>query len=326
MARILITGGSGFIGTNLLERYRSEGHDLLNIDCKPPRNAAHQRFWTNVDILNKELVHKVTREFDPDFLFHLAARTDLDGKTLDDYAANTTGTLNVIEAISGLMRLKRILFTSTRLVCRIGYVPQAEADYCPTTTYGASKIAMEQLIRDADNRIPCSWTIFRPTSIWGPWFDVPYKTFFTAIAKGHYVHPGNRTIKKSYGYVGNVVVQLQRAMMAPAEATEKKTFYLADYQPLDVHEWAELIQKTMRTSKIRTVPVSALRPIALLGDIAKKAGWSNPFLTSFRLDNLLTEMVYDVEPLQRIAGPTPYSLEDGVKETVDWMHRHGELG
>jgi nucleoside-diphosphate-sugar epimerase len=325
MARILVTGGSGFIGTNLLEYCRANGHDLLNVDHKPPKKEDHRGFWRNVDILDKQLLERTVRDFDPELIYHLAARTDLDGKQLADYAANTAGTRNVIHAASQLTSLKRIVFTSTRLVCRIGYMPKNESDYSPSTVYGASKIEMERIVRDGCGGLPCSWALFRPTSIWGPWFDVPYKTFFTTIVKGYYVHPGDRPILKSYGYVGNIVQQLDRAMLAPADAVHGKTFYLADYQPLDVRKWATLIQQTMGAKRIRTVPAPLLRPIAWCGDVAKRAGWSNPFLTTFRLNNLLTQMVHDVEPLKQVAGPTSYSLEEGVRTTVAWMRDRGEV-
>jgi hypothetical protein len=54
----------------------------------------------------------------------------------------------------------------------------------------------------------------RPTSIWGPWFEIPYRTFFDATARGRYLHPRGRKVRKSFGYVGNTVYQLDRLMFA----------------------------------------------------------------------------------------------------------------
>ena len=175
--RVLITGGSGFIGTNLVELSKAQGCELLNFDKKPPQNLAHSGLWREIDLMDRAQLENAVREFDPDYIFHLAARTDLDGKTVEDYAENFSGTQNLVDAVSALGRLKRIVFASTRLIFRIGYQPKNDTDYCPTTPYGESKILVEKLLRKS-TRIPCSWTMVRPTSIWGPWFGIPYKTFF----------------------------------------------------------------------------------------------------------------------------------------------------
>jgi nucleoside-diphosphate-sugar epimerase len=244
---------------------------------------------------------------------------------LSDYSANTIGVQNLIAAIEGLKSLQRIVFASSRLVCRIGYQPSSDQDYCPTTPYGESKVVGEQIVRDAAHRIPCSWVIVRPTSIWGPWFDVPYKTFFLAIAKGRYVHPGRAEIFKSFGFVGNTVYELQRLLEAPAESVSEKTFYLADYPPIDVASMANSIQHELGVAPIRTLGVAVLRGAAWMGDVLKLLGWRHPPLTTFRLNNLLTPMVHDLEPLRRIVGELPYSMEEGVRLTAGWLKSHGEF-
>jgi hypothetical protein len=67
------------------------------------------------------------------------------------------------------------------------------------------------------------------------------------------------------------------------------------------------------------VPYGVLKLGALTGDLAKALGWTQPPLTSFRLRNLVTEMVYDTRQLEEICGELPFSLEEGVRKTVAWM-------
>lgn len=322
--RILVTGGSGFIGTNLVESYVSRGEQVLNVDFKPPRNAAHQEFWWKVDLMDVAALETAVRKFDPHYIYHMAARTDLDGKSLESYAANTTGVSNIISSISGLTRLKRIIFASSRLVCKIDYQPKDEFDYCPTTNYGESKVAGENIVR-ASSAIPCPWVIVRPTSIWGPWFDIPYKTFFLSIARNQYVHPGKQEIYKSFGYVENSVYELQKLMSAAVDKVHGKTFFLEDYPPINVREMAMFIQKTMGAKAIKTAPLPVLKIVALIGDMLKLTGWKNPPLTTFRLNNLLTEMVYESVALEAIVGELPYSMKRGVIKTVEWMCTQGEI-
>ena len=81
--KILITGGSGFIGTNMIEYFSSKGCEVLNIDWNPPQNPDHAKYWQDVNILDLETLRKSITHFSPDHVIHLAARTDLYGKSLD---------------------------------------------------------------------------------------------------------------------------------------------------------------------------------------------------------------------------------------------------
>jgi len=147
-ARILITGGSGFIGTNLVAAYRSAGLTVRNADMAQPRNAGDSDIWSCVDITRTEEVRALFLDFRPTHIFHLAARTDLDGSALSDYAANTTGVANLLTVLDeGTDPVDRVVIASSRLVCRIGYQPESDEDYCATTAYGASKVETERLVR-----------------------------------------------------------------------------------------------------------------------------------------------------------------------------------
>src|SRR5690554_6065608 len=142
--RIIITGGSGFIGSNLVEYYYDKNYKILNIDTKKPIEK-FKRLWAEVDIRNYDLLEQIAVNFDPDYIIHLAARTDLDGKTLDDYSSNTIGTENLLKISDKLINLKRVIFTSSMLVCYPGYIPTNELDYAPSTIYGESKVEMENI-------------------------------------------------------------------------------------------------------------------------------------------------------------------------------------
>lgn len=324
--RILITGGSGFIGTNLVELFNAQRVSVLSIDICAPRNPHHAGLWQRVDILDRDALVAAFCRFMPDVVFHLAARTDLDGQDLAAYGANVQGVDNVIDAAHAVGGLTKVVFASSRLVCRIGYQPSSEFDYCPTTAYGESKVLGEEIIRNRCQKTQYSWAIMRPTSIWGPWFDMPYKQFFLSVARGRYVHPGGGRIEKSFGFVGNTVYQLQAVAFAPSEKIHGKTLYLADYPPIEVSEFAELIRAVSAAKPIKTMSMRLLRAAATVGDLAKLLGMRNPPLTSFRLANLVTPMVHDLRMLQAVCGTLPFSLPQGVGITMGWLRDQGEVG
>lgn len=165
--------------------------------------------------------------------------------------------------------------------------------------------------------------LIRPTSIWGPWFRIPYRTFFDAVRRGLYVHPRGRRILKSYGYVGNVVHQIRKFLTVDSERIDRRTFYVSDDQNTDVLEFAEAIQDAFGAPRVRQVPLAVLQTLAHAGDLLKWMGVANPPLTSFRLGNLLTPMNYDMSATCDLTGAAPYTLKDGVRTTVDWILQNG---
>lgn len=320
--KVLVTGGSGFIGTNVVEYFSKRGDTVVNFDLNPPRNVQHAQYWRQGNIEKFSEFEATARDFQPEYIVHLAARTDLDGHTVGDYKANTIGVENIAKGSEGVAALQRIVFASSRLVCRIGYQPASDEDYCPNTAYGESKVEGERIVRKYGERLRGRWTIVRPTSIWGPWFGVPYKDFFSAVEKGQYVHPGKVDIEKSFGYVGNSVFQLSKILVADGGLVQGKTLYLADYPPLSIRTFANEIQRQFGARKIPEVPILILRLAARIGDVARSLGWKNPPLTSFRLNNLLMPMLHETGDLERVVGELPFGLTEGITRTVAWMKEY----
>jgi len=316
--KVLVTGGSGFIGTNLVGYYLSKGAEVVNLDIAPPKNLEHKSFWKKVDILDSEGLRAAIVNFSPSHIINLAAHTGTTdrGKTLEHYAANFRGVRNLMEITRDMHSLERIIFTSSMLVCRNGYQPESETDYCPDTLYGQSKMLGETIIRQG-GELPFSWAIVRPTGIWGPWFGVPYNTLFKVIQRGLYIHPTGTNIYQSLGFVGNTVHQLGKLMQAPSHKIHGKTFYLADCPPINMRAWTDLVQKAFGARRIHGMPIWTLKVVAAIGDAMKLVGWDVPPLSNSRLKNMLASFVFDLDPI--ITENLPYELEEAVQITVNWM-------
>lgn len=317
--KILVTGGSGFIGTNFVSEYSSK-NDIITIDIHKPRNKKLDAYHRQVDILDKSSLKKLIVEFQPTHILHLAARTDLDGKTLEDYNANIIGVKNIVEIANELPQIEKIIYASSRLVCPIGYEPKNDTDYAPNTLYGKSKVLGEEIVREFS--LTKNWTIVRPTSIWGPWFGVPYNSFFNLLRKGLYIHPKNKKIYKSFGFVGNSIFQLDKLIHAESQDISEKLFYLCDYTPIEVSKWAEEIQSNFGVDKFKEVSPALLKFLARAGDILKSLGYQNPPLTSFRYNNICTNMIHTTDSLKLICGELPYSESEAIKITTRWIYEN----
>lgn len=315
--RVLITGGSGFIGTNAVEHFAAR-HEVLNLDIAAPVNPAQAAHWRQVDLLDAAALKAAVAGFDPHFVLHLAARTDLNGRTLDDYAANVAGVANLLDALPGAPSLRRVIFASSMLVCRVGHQPSSDTDFCPPNLYGESKVRGEWLVRERPPAVP--WTLVRPTSIWGPWFHEPYRNFFDYVLKGRYFHIGATRVFKTYGYVGNAIHQLQAMLEAPAADVHARVFYLGDSSEYEIRDWATAIARRQGL-RIPQVPLALVRGGAWLGDLLKAAGLNFP-MTSFRLKNMTTENRIDLRATLSLAPVLPYDRERAIDLTLDWLRQH----
>lgn len=326
MMKILVTGGSGFIGTNYIDFLLNQGYDILNIDIAPPKNFVHNKFWKQIDILDFDVFQKYVLEYNPNYVVHLAARTDLnETNSIEGYDVNIQGVRNVMNICSELKNLKRIIIASSMLVCKLGYNPKSFDDYEPNSLYGESKVMTEKIVKEYN----LNWTIVRPTSIWGPWFGEPYKNFFDLVIKGYYFNiPANDASTKTYGYVGNICRQIYSLMLNENDLVKNNYFYLGDLSSINITYWADRIRKLNNQSKLLTLSKMVLIFAAKVGDFLKfKLGIYKFPMNSFRYNNMTNDNI--IEDLKRTIEVTNIgaesSLDDEIIKTLNWLKQNKNL-
>ena len=314
--KVLVTGGSGLIGRWLLSLLEENGYETVNLDLREPAFSLEKCKFINVDVCDAQAIQAIFRRERPDFVIHLAARTDLEGTSIDDYKSNSDGVRSVCDAVQAAPGIQRVIYTSSQLVCRVGYVPTGDTDYCPNNYYGQSKVLTERIVREKDGDV--EWCLARPTTVWGPHMSEHYQSFLRNLKRGTFFHFSKRPLYKSYSYAGNIAFQFLKLLTAPKEQVHKKTFYLADYEPLSLREYVDLLALRLHAPRVRSIPYPVAKVLALGGDLAEAIGIRNIPFTSFRLNNILTEYQFDMSPTRAVCGELPYTFEDGVNATAEW--------
>lgn len=314
--RVFVTGGSGFIGTNLLHELVRAECQVLNYDRSPPLDPRMRDEWVPGDLLDRYALARALEAFQPSHVVHLAAVTDTTkGLALPDYETNTRGTQNLLDVVSANAKVQRLIVTSTQFVCRPGYIPQHDEDFSPHTTYGESKVIAERMTRTA--ALQCTWTIVRPTTIWGPWLFRHERQVFRLMKLGLYLHPGREPCIRSWGYVGNVAFQLRKVLEAPPGRVHQQVYYLGD-PPSNLLYWVNAFSRRLSGRDARIVPRRIVKTLGIFGDILGSVKVPFP-VTSSRYRSMTEDYPAPMERTLELTGPSPFTLENGVDETIRWL-------
>ena len=316
--QVLVTGGSGFIGTNLIDVLVERDVSLLNLDIHPPKKASHRTYWQEGDILDFERTLEVFEKFKPTHLVHLAARTDVLSNVLSDYRVNTEGTNNILRSIQQTPGFQRVIITSSQFAFAPPGLPAHDEEFNPLGAYGMSKVLSEKSTRSAG--LNCIWTITRPTNIWGPWHPRYPHEFWLVLRKGLYFHPGGRSTIRSYGYVKNVVHHMLKILEAPASLVNGKVYYLGD-PPIPLIDWANGFSLAITGRPVRVIPRSLVALLATAGSVLAAVGIRFP-ITRSRYRSMTEDYFSPVESTITAFGRPPFSLEAGIQETVKWLNAY----
>ena len=164
--KIIVTGGSGFVGRHLTESLSKE-HNVSILDICPPKNNVN---FIEANIINFNEIKNILNDFD--IIIHLAALVGVEScendpiKTLE---FNINGTKNVLEACRN-SNIKKIIFSSSsEIYGQPLSVPIKESDpLIPITTYGISKLAAEEYVKSYSKMYGINYTILRFFNAYGP--------------------------------------------------------------------------------------------------------------------------------------------------------------
>lgn len=221
--KILVTGAAGFVGSHLAERLAAQGHEVRGLDCLTdfyprPLKALNERAIRERGVATLRLdlaaddLGAAAR--DVEIIYHLAAQPGLSATaTFDTYVRNNlTATQRLLEAARQSPTLRGFVNISTSSVYGFDATGDERAEPKPTSYYGVTKLAAEQLVLAyaRDRGLPaCSLRLF---SVYGPRErpDKLYPRLIHAILADEPfpLFAGSEHHRRSYTYVGDIVAGL----------------------------------------------------------------------------------------------------------------------
>jgi nucleoside-diphosphate-sugar epimerase len=327
VARILVTGASGFIGSRLVEYLLDRGDEVLGLvpasdhvrSLVPLLESCGHR----LQLVTGDLRDRATLDYALDgleFVYHLGAV--IAGTSEKEFRdTNVAGTRNLLEAMVSRCssRFRRFLFTSSQAA--VGPSPDGNPidethPPHPVSLYGRSKRDAEAVVMEFSDRLPV--TIVRPAKVYGEREQGISRALVRMVRAGLAPRLGLRSRKVSLVYVGDVI----EGMVAAAESPHSlgKSYFLSDPRPYDQSEVIGAIADSL--GKRPRFPVVVPHPFLWI--IAVLAEWTQPF--TGRRPLLTRDKVRELRPRWWTVTPgaaetdfgwrSPGNLSDGIARAV----------
>ena len=282
--KIIVTGGSGFLGRHLLRALDKAGHEIKNIDLN--ENPEYQT--VKADVCDLELVK--TEMKDADAVFHLASLIEAGEsvkqpqKYLDN---NVTGTINVLEAMR-VNGIKTFLFSSSAAIYGEPIRSPIKEDdrTIPINPYGMTKLAMEGLLASYVESHGFTGVALRYFNLFGPEEHHLPEThaiprFIKQISKDQEVTVwGDGKHQRDYVYIDDIVeAHLLALQLAQSKPEEYHYFNLSTGKPAEVLDLVRIIENNLgKKANIKHHPDRPGDPRVLTADASKAVeglGWQS---------------------------------------------------
>ena len=322
---ILVTGGTGFIGSHLVERLVAQGRALRCLVRRSTTNLPAAIELAHGDLESGAGLTEALRGVDT--VIHLAGITK--ARTPADYhRGNALATATLLRAACRLGNVGRLVHVSSLAAAGPSTAdrPLTEADEPrPVSHYGRSKLAAEEAVRHSPLRDRT--VIVRPPVVYGPRDRDVYQPIRT-VARGWMAQIGTAQRRFSHIYVGDLVDGLIAAADHTNASAGGQVFYLANSASVSWDEFGNVAARLMGR-KVRTV--------AIPENAAYVLGWCAEWWTRLSgkpgilsrdkvLEACCAGWVCDPGRARRELGfCASTDLEEGLRRTLDWYKEAGWL-
>jgi len=309
---ILVIGGSGFVGSNLISKLKKENINSLDKNPSPFYNDI-----TTIGDIQKIDEIKIPSKIETVILLAAEHRDDVSPISLY-YDVNVRGTKNVLDAMDKA-NVKNIIFTSSVAVYGLNKNnPNENHSLDPFNHYGKSKWQAEITIKDWYEKDPIgkSVTILRPTVIFGERNRGNVYNLLKQISSGRFMMVGKGQNKKSMAYVGNIVSFIKSRLNYRENGYH--VFNYADKPDFSMIELTSLIEDKMNI-KLSSVKIPFF--IGMIGgyvfDLIAIITRKKYSLSSVRVKKFCATTQFDASKVHNDFIP-PYTLEEGLSRTLEY--------
>lgn len=326
--RVLVTGGSGFLGSHVAEQLSKAGHTVVAL----VRKSSNRKFLETLSGLefaegtveDKASVDRAMRGVDA--VVHSAGLVK--ARSEDEFfACNTQGTANLLDAaIEHAPSLKRFVHVSSLEACGPSFDrrPVPANQERPVTAYGRSKLAAEKACVSRSDKLPV--VVIRPAAIYGP-RDVEILEAFRAVRRRQYPVIGDGAMLGSYTFGPDCA----RACIAAIDANvpSGSIYFVDDGEPLSMaRAMGELLPAAMGMRPLVRfgVPFGVLRLASLGVETYGKLRNKPVMLTREKVAMLRHHWVCDSDKTRTdLAWQPEVPFAEGLRRTAKWYEEQGWL-
>jgi UDP-glucose 4-epimerase len=302
--KILITGGAGFIGSNVADVLLKKGHNVVivdNLSSGKKENVNKKAIFYKADIYNKKTVQNIFNKEKPNIVIHNAAQIDVRKSVADpffDAEVNILGSINILNSCVK-NKVKKIIFASSGGTiygeCG-GKAPDEETKPNPLSPYGIAKNSVENYIRFYSSVYKLEYTILRYGNVYGPRQDPHGEAGVVAIFTSKILNNENITIfgngKQMRDYV-----------------------YVADVANANVKSITKGKNQIINISTAKAVSVNELVQI-----MSNVSGYNKKVIYKPKRDGELFKSFLNINKAKKILRWEPeFGIEKGIKKTIEYF-------
>ncbi len=311
--KVLITGGSGFIGTSLIELLTNiDDINVVNFDKK--QSDYYPELTTIGDVRDLDALNKACANVD--VIYNLAAEHADNVTPLSLYHdVNVGGAANVTKAAKS-NNVKKIVFTSSVAIYGLNRgTPDESLDPQPFNEYGRTKLDAEKIFDAWHAETPHSTLVtIRPAVVFGERNRGNVYNLINQIVSGRFLMIGDGKNCKSMGYVGNVAEFLKQQL-------EKDTgYYVYNYADKPDLSSSEIIDIVRDEMNISASNIKVPYCIGLLGgyafDVLSKISGKKFPVSAVRIQKFCADTTINSSAAMSSGFKPPYSLEEGLKRMI----------
>lgn len=322
--RVLVTGGTGFIGYHLIKKLLEKNWKVKCLvretSIIPEEYVGKIEFITG-DLTSRESLSGIADNVD--MIFHLAGMIKADN--LDAYKkVNTGGTKNLLDSIPADSRDRKIVFVSS--MAAVGPAdskkPLSEDNMAsPVSNYGRSKYLAEQAVSNSNLK----YAIVRPAAVYGPG-DEETLSFFQLAAK--HVNP-RIGFKKRYLSMIHVSDLIDLILKAALAEKNQEIYHAADRN--SGYSWQEIISTAAKNINSWTLPVYIpkiiLKTAAFVSTMYARISGNTSIFNLDKYNEMKQQywLISSQKAREQLNYRPKYDLHKGFAETANWYQDQGWL-